>query len=50
VQRGIGELNCSALKETVGGRLLDVGPPLAACLADGGGQDCAAALAGLRNP
>jgi FAD/FMN-containing dehydrogenase len=50
VKRNIGELDCSALKERVGGRLLDVGAPLAACLAGGDGQERAAALAGLRNP
>jgi len=50
VQRNIGELDCSALKERVGSRLLDVGAPLAACLAGRDGRECAAALASLRNP
>lgn len=34
----------------MGSRLLDVGAPLAACLAGRDEQECAAALAGLRNP
>jgi FAD/FMN-containing dehydrogenase len=34
----------------VGSRLLDVGAPLAACQAGGDEQECAAALASLRNP
>jgi FAD/FMN-containing dehydrogenase len=50
VKRNIGELDCSALKERVGSRLLDVGAPLAACLSGRDEQECAAALAGLRNP
>jgi FAD/FMN-containing dehydrogenase len=50
VKRNIEELDCSALKERVGSRLLDVGAPLAACLAGRDEQECAAALAGLRNP
>jgi FAD/FMN-containing dehydrogenase len=50
VKRNIEELGCSALKERVGSRLLDVGAPLAACLAGDDEQECAAALAGLRNP
>jgi FAD/FMN-containing dehydrogenase len=50
VKRNIGELDCSALKERVGSRLLDAGAPLAACLAGRDEQECAAALAGLRNP
>jgi FAD/FMN-containing dehydrogenase len=50
VKRSIGELDCSALEERVGSRLLHVGAPLAACLAGGGEPECAAALARLRNP
>jgi FAD binding domain len=50
VKRDIEELDWSALKERVGSRLLDVGAPLAACLAGRDEQECAAALAGLRNP
>ena len=34
----------------MGSRLLDVGGPLAACLGGDDGQECAAALASLRNP
>ncbi len=44
------QLDCSALAAKVGSRLLDVGAPLAACLAGGDGQECDAALASLRNP
>jgi FAD/FMN-containing dehydrogenase len=50
VNRNIEELDCSALAATVGGRLLEVGAPLAACLAGGDGPECAGALANLRNP
>jgi FAD/FMN-containing dehydrogenase len=50
VTDNIEELDCSVLRERVGSRLLDVGAPLAACLAGGGEQDRAAALASLRNP
>ena len=50
MKHDIGELDCSALKERVSSRLLDAGSPLAACLAGGDGQECAAALASLRNP
>ena len=50
VTRDIGELDCSALEERVGGRPLDVGAPLAACLAGRDEQEAAAALASLRNP
>lgn len=50
VKRNIEELDCSALAAKVGSRLLDVGAPLAACLAGRDGQECAAALASLRNP
>jgi FAD/FMN-containing dehydrogenase len=50
VKRNIEELDCSALAAKVGRRLLDVGAPLAACLAGRDEQDCAAALASLRNP
>jgi len=50
VKRNIAELDCSALVERVGSRLLDVGAPLAACLAEGDEQQRAAALANLRNP
>jgi FAD/FMN-containing dehydrogenase len=50
VKRNVGELDCSALEERVGSRLLDVGAPLAACLAGRDEQACAAALASLRNP
>jgi FAD/FMN-containing dehydrogenase len=46
VKRTIEELDCSALAAKVGSRLLDVGAPLAG----GVGQECAAALARLRNP
>jgi FAD/FMN-containing dehydrogenase len=46
----IGELDCSALAAKVGSRLLDVGPPLAACLAGQDGPESAAELASLRNP
>jgi FAD/FMN-containing dehydrogenase len=48
--RNIGQVDCSALEERFGSRLLDVGAPLAACLAGPGEQECAAALASLRNP
>jgi FAD/FMN-containing dehydrogenase len=50
VRRNIGELDCSELAGKVGDRLLDVGAPLAACLAGRGEQECTAALASLRNP
>jgi FAD/FMN-containing dehydrogenase len=50
VKRNVGELDCSALAARVGGRLLDVEAPLAACLAGDDEQDRAAALASLRNP
>jgi hypothetical protein len=50
VKRHIAKLDCSALKERVGSRLLDVGPPFAACLAGQDDQECAATLASLRNP
>ena len=50
VTRDIGELDCSALEERVGGRLLDVGAPLAACPAGRNEQEAATALASLRNP
>jgi hypothetical protein len=50
VRRNIGELDCSELAGKVGDRLLHVGAPLDACLAGRDGQECAAALAGLRNP
>jgi len=50
VKRSIDELDCSALAAKVGRRLLDVGAPLAACLPGADGQECAAALASLRNP
>ena len=50
MKRTIDELDCSALTAKVGGRLLDVRAPLAACLAGGDEQECTAALASLRNP
>jgi FAD/FMN-containing dehydrogenase len=50
VKSNIGELDWSALEETVGSRLLDVGAPLGACLAGQDEPECAAALASLRNP
>lgn len=50
MKRNIGELDCSALRERVGSRLLDAGAPLTACLAGDDGPECAAALASLRNP
>jgi FAD/FMN-containing dehydrogenase len=50
VNRNIGELDCSALAAKVGSRLLDVGAPLAACLAGRDEPECGAALASLRNP
>ena len=50
MKSNIEELDCSALEERVGSRLLDVGSPLAACLAGGDERECAAALAALRNP
>jgi FAD/FMN-containing dehydrogenase len=49
VTRTIAELDCSELAAKVGDRLLDAGAPLEACVA-GNEQECAAALAGLRNP
>jgi FAD/FMN-containing dehydrogenase len=50
VKPDIGEFDCSELAAKVGDRLLDVEAPLAACLARPDGQECATALAGLRNP
>lgn len=50
MKRNIEELDCAALKERVGSRLLDVGAPLAACLAGQDEQQSAEALASLRNP
>jgi FAD/FMN-containing dehydrogenase len=50
VKRNIEELDCSALEDRVGSRLLNAAAPLAACLAGRDGQECAAALASLRNP
>ena len=50
MKRDIGELDYSALEERVGSRLLDVGAPLGACLPGRDEQECAAALAILRNP
>jgi FAD/FMN-containing dehydrogenase len=50
VKRNIEELDCSELAAKLGSRLLDVGAPLAACLAGGDGRECAEALASLRNP
>jgi FAD/FMN-containing dehydrogenase len=46
----IAELDCSALEDRVGSRLLEVGAPLGACVAGRDEQECAAALANLRNP
>jgi FAD/FMN-containing dehydrogenase len=50
VKRSIEEVDWSPLADRVGDRLLEVGAPLAACLADRDGPECAAALASLRNP
>jgi hypothetical protein len=50
VKRDIGELDWSALEGRLDSRLLDVGAPLAACLAGRDGPESAAALASPRNP
>jgi FAD/FMN-containing dehydrogenase len=49
-EHNVGELDWSALAARVGGRLLDVGAPLAACRAGDDGPERAAELARLRNP
>jgi FAD/FMN-containing dehydrogenase len=50
VNRTSTQLGWSALEDAVGGRLLDVGAPLAACLTGRDERGCAAALAAQRNP
>ena len=47
---GLGEVKWLALKDQVGGRLIQVQSPLAACIADGGSAACSAALRSLQNP
>jgi FAD/FMN-containing dehydrogenase len=48
-RRGLGTVNWDALKDQVGGRLIQVQSPLAACLSDGRAA-CVATLRNLQNP
>jgi FAD/FMN-containing dehydrogenase len=48
--RNLRDVEWSALAERVGSRLLDVGAPLAACLAGDDEAECAGGLESLRNP
>ena len=48
--REIDAADRAALARQFGDRLLEVRSPLSACISDGAGTDCAAALSGLRNP
>ncbi len=50
MNRDLDPADGAELARRFGNRLLTVGSPLQACLADGASADCAAALANLRNP